>query len=157
MKRPLYVCHVDFKSAFEHINRHALLFKLMTHGFTGKTFTILRDLFSKTKNIVKWNSKFNAYFDSIYGVRQGGVISPTLIISFIDDIQKWCTTNSFNIGHMNIKHLLQADDLILVSETRSSLQQLLNRFHTYCHKWHLFLNTKPGSQYLTKSTVLAKT
>ena len=27
-KRPLYICYLDFKSAFDYINRHALLFKL---------------------------------------------------------------------------------------------------------------------------------
>ena len=141
-KRPLYVCYVDFKSAFDHINRHALLFKLMSHGFTGKIFTILRDLFSKTKSIVKWNSKLGEYFDSIYGVLQGGVISPTLFNSFIDDIQTMLRDEQgVNIGHMNINHLLQADDLILMSETSSGLQRLLNRLQTYSHRWHLILNT----------------
>ena len=105
-KRPLYVCYVDFKSAFDHINRHALLFKLMSHGFTYKIFTILRDLFSKNKSIVKWNSKLGEYLDSINGVLQGGVISPTLFNSFIDDIQAILRDEQgVNIGHMNINHL----------------------------------------------------
>ena len=35
LKHPLFVCYVDFKSAFDFINRHALLFKLITNEFTG--------------------------------------------------------------------------------------------------------------------------
>ena len=37
-KKPLYVCYVDFKSAFDYVYRHALLLKLLTQGFTGKMF-----------------------------------------------------------------------------------------------------------------------
>ena len=71
LKRPLYVCYVDFKSAFHYINRHALLFKLMTQGFTGKIFTIIRNLFSKAKSMVKWNSEVGELFNNICGVLQG--------------------------------------------------------------------------------------
>ena len=80
LKRPLYVCYVDFKSAFDYINRHALLFKLMTQGFTGKIFTIMRNLFSKAKSMVKWNSEVGELFNNVCGVLQGGTISPTLFI-----------------------------------------------------------------------------
>ena len=40
MKRPIYTCFVDFKSAFDFIIRHVLLFKLITHGFGGRFFKI---------------------------------------------------------------------------------------------------------------------
>ena len=32
-KRPVYMCFVDFKSAFDYIIRHALLFKLISQGY----------------------------------------------------------------------------------------------------------------------------
>ena len=34
--QPLYICYVDFNSAFDYINRNALLFKLLKRGVTGK-------------------------------------------------------------------------------------------------------------------------
>ena len=142
LKRPLFVCYVDFKSAFDFINRHTLLFKLITNGFTGKVFTILRDLFSKSKSRVKWDSVLGEYFDNFYGVLQGGVISPTLFNTFIDDMQKmFHGIDGVSMGNMKINHLLQADDLVLISETSTGLQRLLNRLETYCHRWHLILNT----------------
>ena len=36
--RPLYTCFIDFKSAFDLINRSALLYKLLNQGYTGKFF-----------------------------------------------------------------------------------------------------------------------
>ena len=71
-KQPLYVSYVDCKSAFDHINRHALLFKLMSHGLTGKIFTILRDVFSKTKvsssGTRNWANTSTAYMVCCKGV-----------------------------------------------------------------------------------------
>ena len=28
LKSPLYICYIDFKSAFDYVNRHSLLYKL---------------------------------------------------------------------------------------------------------------------------------
>ena len=36
LKRPLYICFVDFKSAFDHVNRQALLFKLTNQTLKEK-------------------------------------------------------------------------------------------------------------------------
>ena len=36
------------------------------------------------------------------------------------------------IGETRVNHLLQADDLVLMSETRTGLQSLLNRLELYC-------------------------
>ena len=76
LKRPLYICYIEFKSAFDFVNRHALLFKLLSKGFTGKIFPILWNIFSKTKSRVQWNSKIGELFDNMCGVLQGGTISP---------------------------------------------------------------------------------
>ena len=143
LKRPLYVCYVDFKSAFDYINRHALLFKLMTQGFTGKIFTIMRNLFSKAKSMVKWNSEVGELFNNVCGVLQGGTISPTLFNAYVDDMQSFFNEEpSIKIGGQTINHLLQADDLILVSETSVGLQKLLDKLTKYCRRWHLILNVQ---------------
>ena len=137
----LFLCYVDFKSAFDYINRHALLFKLITQGFTGKIFEILRDLFGKAKSRVKWNSKIGELFENTCGVLQGGTISPTLFKAYIEDMQLYFAgVPEVSIGGLNINHLLQADDLILISETSSGLQRLLDKLSKYCRRWHLLLN-----------------
>ena len=135
LKHPLYVCYVDFKSAFHYINRHALLFKLMTQGFTGKIFTIIRNLFSKAKSMVKWNSKVGELFNNVCGVLQGGTISPTLFNAYVDDMQSFLNEEpNIKIGGQTINHLLQADDLILVSETSVGLRKLLDKLTKYCRR-----------------------
>ena len=53
-KRPLYVCYVDLKSAFDTVNRAALLFKLRQQGVSGKYFSVVKSMFKKAKSTVKW-------------------------------------------------------------------------------------------------------
>ena len=50
------------------------------------------------------------------------------------------------IGGLRLNHLLQADDLVLISQTGTGLQRLLDKLAKYCHRRHLILNvikTKP--------------
>lgn len=141
LKRPLYTCFVDFKSAFDFVNRHALLFKLITRGFGGKMFGIPRDLFSKARSMVKWNMEMSEMFDNVHGVLQGGVISPSLFKFYIDDMcQYFHDSDGITIGETSINHLLFADDLILISETSTGLQRLIQGLERYCQRWHLALN-----------------
>ena len=152
LKRPLYICYIDFKSAFDFVNRHALLFKLLSKGFTGKIFTILRNIFSKTKSRVKWNSKVGELFDNMCGVLQGGTISPALFNTYVDDMQHYFENEpGIEIGGLRLNHLLQADDLVLMSQTGAGLQRLLDKLAKYCHRWHLILNvTKTKTMVFNK-------
>ena len=140
-KRPLYISCVDFKSAFDYVNRHALLFKMLPQGFSGNLFQLLRSLFAKARSRVKWNNELGELFENTYVVLQGGVISPSLFKLCIEDMRVYFgDVAGVNIGDTNINHLLQAGELILISETRMGLQSLLNWLELYWRQWHLILN-----------------
>ena len=38
-----------------------------------------KDLFAKAKSRVKWDMELSEMFDNVYGMLQGGVISPSLL------------------------------------------------------------------------------
>lgn len=140
LKRPVYVCFVDFKSAFDYVNRHALLYKLLQRGMGGKLFNILRDLFNKAKSRVKWNDTLGDLFENIYGVLQGGVISPSLFKLYLDDLRNYLDNKRGVFIGTYISHLLFADDLVLIAGTRAGLQSQLDGLGKYCRRWHLILN-----------------
>ena len=139
-KRPLYISYMDFKSAFDYVNRHALLFKMLSEGFGGNLFQLLPSLFAKARRHVKWNNELGELFENTYGVLQGGVISPSLFKLYIEDMGVYFgDVAGVNMVDTNTNHFLQADDLILISETRTGLQSLLYRLELYCRRWHLIL------------------
>ena len=80
-------------------------------------------------------------FDNIYGVLQGGVISPSLFKLYIDDMCQYLgDSTGVTVGGTLINHLLFADDLVLMSETSIGLQCLIHKLEIYCHRWHMSLN-----------------
>lgn len=141
LKKPVYMCFVDFKSAFDNVNRKALLFKLLNKGIGGKTFQIIRDLFSKAKSRVKWDNSLGEVFENLYGVLQGGVLSPTLFNIFIEDLPNYLDkSKGVKIDDTMICHLLQADDLVLMSETTAGLQTLIDGLNRFCKVWQIIVN-----------------
>ena len=72
---------------------------------------ILKSMFSKSKSRVKWNNSYNDTFENLYGVLQGGVISPTLFNVFLEDLPDYLDlTCGVSMNNIVITYLLHADD-----------------------------------------------
>jgi len=78
------------------------------------------------------------------GVRQGGVLSPCLFALFIDDVIEY--VHSQNVGCMynlvNASIILYADDILLLSPSVQSLQQLLSACEAKLRQLDLAINIK---------------
>ena len=84
------------------------------------------------------------FFDIFTGVRQGGVLSPTLFAIYINDLIVNVTSNDAcgKLSYICASIFLYADDIILLSPSVGNLQLLL----TYCEHeldyLDLSINTK---------------
>ena len=86
-------------------------------------------------------------------------MSPLLFILFLNDLSTELNidTNTDNVNDkltdlfQNIL-LLFADDTVLLSESLSELQILLNKLSNYCKKWNIFVNTDKTKAMLFKSS-----
>ena len=78
------------------------------------------------------------------GVRQGGVLSPTLFNMYIDVLL--CNLEKQGIGcHIGDKYygsLGYADDVILLSPTLGGIQTMLNECESYGHELYVKFNSK---------------
>ena len=146
--RPLYACFVDFKSAFDLINRSALLYKLMNQGCNGKFLAVIKSMFRNATSRVKWGGHLGEIFENIYGVLQGGVLSPNLFKLYLEDLPDYLNAEKgIYIGGIKIPYLLFADDLVLMSESPTGLQNLIHGLEMFCSQWHMVVN-------LTKTKVV---
>ena len=129
--RKLYVCFVDYKKAFDSVNREALFKILECNGISGDYLKAIKSIYKSVLAAVKKDGKLSEYFDCPSGLKQGCLLSPKLFTIFMTEISKALNKDGnhgiqFISNYPLIFHLLFADDLSLVSDTVGGLQNQLN-------------------------------
>lgn len=138
-KKKLYAFFIDLKSAFDWIDRNALIYKLNEFGLSYQFISIIRDLYRDTRACV-WNGNIlSEDFQTVMGLKQGCLLSPILFALFIDDVTK-ILPGGINIAGLIIKILLYADDMVIFAETSESLQLMINKIGEYFDRWNLSVN-----------------
>ena len=64
---PTYCAFVNFRKAFDVVDRALLLYRLETMGITGKILNLISKLYSKTENMLCINNVLSDKFDSKTG------------------------------------------------------------------------------------------
>ncbi len=151
-KSPLYIAFIDFKKAFDKLWRHGLLMKLSSLHIGGNFYKVIRDMYSNNTSQIKLGGKLTPSFVCDLGVRQGDSLSPTLFNLFVDDISGLLQNNEcdpFNLNGTLISSLFYADDLVILSRSRTGLQRAMNKLTKYCQQWHLEVNAKKSQIMIT--------
>ena len=107
----------------------------------------------KSKLSIRLPSGTTHFFPSSTRLKQGCNLSPTLFNLFINNIgdifdQGQCQPPS--ILKLSLNHLLYADDLVLISETKNGLQKCLNKLQKYCEKNRITANNKKTKVMIVK-------
>ena len=103
---------------------------------------LLKACIKKSVFSVKIGNTITPPFMTSVGVKQGCVLSPTLFSMYINDVVKIFSEDCHPV-HMNgqtVSCLLYADDLVIVSESDSGLQNGIFKLQDYCVKWNLEIN-----------------
>ena len=91
-------------------------------------FEIIENWFDLSCTCIKWGAHVSNFFKLVFGVRQGGAMSPCLSAIFIDDIVT--KLKSLGLGCNTIltctSIFLYADDIMLISPSVSILQTMLH-------------------------------
>ena len=145
-----FICYIDYKKAFDSVERNLLLFKLSQIGITGNMYLAISSMYSNPKSRVILNEHETEYFDCPIGVKQGDCLSPALFAIFINDLAT--EIKESNIGvlleeGLLINILLYADDIVLLAENEEDMQSLLFIVQCWCKKWQLEVN-------LTKTNIM---
>ena len=83
MLTKLYVAFVDFKKAFDSVNRNAVWSVLRKSGVKGKLYKALRGIYDSVVACLRDKCSYSDYFDCPRGVKQGCLLSPLMFSFFL--------------------------------------------------------------------------
>ncbi len=146
----LYCAFVDYRKAFDSVDRSCLWTKLIKFGIQGKIFTVIQNMYTNAKSCIRLNGQFSDSFACEIGVRQGENLSPLLFSIFLNDLAEFLENQSAGISfeyvnnnvnvYLSLFTLMYADDTILLAESAEDLQSMLSALKQYCDTWRLKVN-----------------
>ena len=141
----LYIGSVDISKAFDHVPRALLLKKLVKVGVGKCMLFALKQLYSLTICVLKFEGELSDSFRMERGVRQGAASSVYLFNCYMDGLFKHleekCALETLLV---DIHTLIHTDDTILLSTDR-------NKFIKKCNEMMNFFNANGLSLNLEKS------
>ena len=133
---PMVCCFVDFCKAYDKIRRDYLVRRLAQLGVHGHMLNAVVEMYWDVPLVPKLNGVLGPSIASTCGVKQGDPLSPLLFGLFIDEFEAWVKERLPGAGvpltlEKNVP-LLYADDMVLLGESQSSVQELLDLVHEFC-------------------------
>ena len=147
---------MDYKTAFDSIERISLWGKLISNEINGNIVTVLYNMYNNAKSCVKQQTLLSGLFSNNLGVRQGDNLSPLLFAIFLNDFELTLSkkyqgltkikslseilSNDDIEFFINMYVLLYADDTLVLAESPSELQLAMHAASEYCEQWDLHIN-----------------
>lgn len=156
-KKRLFCAFIDYKKAFDLVDRTSLWCKLLGTGVNGKFIRIIYNMYESAKSCIKQGNMHSQTFNCNIGVRQGDNLSPLLFAIYLNDFNQHISNSYPGLAYMadcslrqqgednvdmyfKLFSLLYADDTVVMAESADELQLALNAVHAYCKRWHLTVN-----------------
>ena len=155
----VYGCAMDLSKAFDMVSWVSLFKTLQVRAVLPIFLRVLLFVYTKQSCNVKWNSSTSDHFSVKNGVRQGAVSSPTLFSIYVNDLFKLLRQSGLGCRiHTNYFGCFgYADDLLLLSASRSGLQSMVKICENFGKSKNLQFSTNPDPRKSkTKCLVFSK-
>ncbi len=157
-QKPLFINFVDFKKAFDSICRVAIWRILRNYGIPAKIVNLIKLFYNKFECCVDLNTQLSDWFEVQTGVRQGCIISPILFLIVIDWVMRQTNQGSNGLGWhaANVDDLDFADDLAILADCITDLQNKTNRLSNFAEQTGLIINAdKTKAMYIPNDNAVA--
>ena len=147
--RNAYLAFIDLEKAFDRVNIQKIWSSLQKRKIPPKLLQTTKSLYKVNRMYVRTNNMESKEFTINNGLRQGGVLSPTLFNVMMDDMIKdtRAKTKKLQVGHYNLKPVeisecAFADDLMVSANSEKDLQENINIWENTFSKWNMKMNVE---------------
>ena len=155
----VFGCAMDMSKAFDMVEWGELFTTLMAKGVNAIFLRLLLYIYRNQQCNVKWAGKYSQLFSVSNGVRQGAVSSAILFSVYIDELFSLLRRSRLgcHISGVYLGCFGYADDLFLLSASRTGLQAMVNTCQEFASSKNLQFSTheNPGKSK-TKCIVFSK-
>ena len=142
-KGAIHTIFIDFRQAFDIVDRSLLYCRLVEYGVGGTALNLIQEMYSETWNQVRINQQLTPRFTSKNGLKQGDNLSPTAFSVYINDLLNELNNSGLDIQltpSLNVNNLAYADDIVLISDNPIKLQKMLDIVAAWCKNWRVLIN-----------------
>ena len=138
----MLVSFIDFKKAYDRVDRGKLWGCLKGMGIGGGALVFLKAAYSDVSCEVKVGARRSDAFEVSCGLRQGCFLSPLLFSLFINSIAARLKEVEVGVkcGSKPISMLLYADDAVIFAEDERSMSLGLDVLMGWCREWSVEVN-----------------
>jgi hypothetical protein len=142
--KKVYNCFIDFQKAFDTIKHKIIWAVLQSYGVETKMVMLLQKIYEKAQSAVRIGKDRGDWFQTDVGTRQGDPLSPLLFIAYLERVMDELKQNTcgINISGIIVNNLRFADDIDLIDEDYSSLQNQIELVSGAAEQAGLIVNTK---------------
>ena len=130
------------QKAFDRVDLIKLFEKLSFSLLPAHIIRVIFILYAGVHLRTLWNGVTSAYFMSLNGVKQGGILSPFLFSMFINDLLlalDKCNVGCY-VGQLFYGCVAYADDIILLAPSLVALKAMLDCCSLYADTHHILFN-----------------
>ncbi|GBP48908.1 Retrovirus-related Pol polyprotein from type-2 retrotransposable element R2DM; Endonuclease [Eumeta japonica] len=130
-QRPLYLGFIDYQKAFDSVTHDSIWQSLKELEVDEVYIKVIRNIYSNSIGRIKLET-LGPSFPIERGVRQGDPLSPIIFIAILEVVinkLNWSKRGIF-IRDSYLSHLRFADDLVILSESSSQLQLMIEDLQT---------------------------
>ena len=120
----------------------------MGHGYKGEVWRVIKKMYESSKSAVLLEGEKSDTFKIEQGMAQGCSLSPILFSVFVNDLLKEVERTGLGIqlsSGKTVGGMLFADDFVGISDSKESLQKLIDVVYSYCSKWRLRANVSKSA------------
>ena len=138
----VYCLALDASKAFDRVSFSQLFKCLVKRMMNPIIIRLLINLYTNQINRVRYNQSFSELFTVTNGVKQGGVLSPTLFSVYVNELLDNIQNSGYgcSIGDKCVGCVSYADDIIILCASLYGLKQMIKICESYALEYKIKFN-----------------